>query len=98
MMTETLKPSGERQPYSAYVIGLVLLAAYLVNISAPTVYAGAAEILRDGPSPAAPWRWPSVEDLLNGHACIPMAVLLENRAPEPEHSYSRPVNCKGGTQ
>ena len=91
-----MKPAGERPPYTALLIGLVMLAAYVVNVNSPAVRA--AEILRDGPSPAAPWRWPSVEDLLDGRACIPMNILLENRAPEPEHSFSRPINCEGGAQ
>lgn len=88
-----LRPAGERPPYAALLIGLLLLATYLVNISAPAVYAGAAEVLRDGPSPAAPWRRPSVDDLLAGRACIPMTALLENREPEPEHSFSRNIAC-----
>ena len=86
-----LKPTGERPPYTAMLIGAAMLAAYVVN-SLPVVPAPAAEILRDGPSPAAPYRKPDLEDLLSGRACIPMSVLLANRRQDPIHSYSRPVN------
>jgi hypothetical protein len=57
---------------------------------------GAAEILRDGPSPTAPYRKPELDDLLAGRACIPLRYLLENRRPEPIHTYSRPVACDKG--
>ena len=92
-----LKPAGERPPYTALLIGASMLAAYVINII-PVVPAPAAEILRDGPSQAAPWTRPSVEALLAGRACIPLSVLLENRVPTPEHSFSRDIHCpKEGT-
>lgn len=95
-MPAMLKPAGERPPITALVIGAAMLAVYLTHQAPPTL--GAAEILRDGPSPAAPYRKPSLEDLLAGRACIPMSRLLENRAIEPVHTYSRPVACEGATQ
>lgn len=91
-----MKPAGERLPITALVIGAAMLAVYLTHPTPPAL--GAAEILRDGPSPAAPYRKPALEDLLAGRACIPLKYLLENRAPEPVHTYSRPVACEGGTQ
>lgn len=90
-----LKPAGERPPYTAMLIGAAMLAAYVVN-SLPVVPAPAAEILRDGPSPAAPYRKPELDDLLLGRACIPLRYLLENRRIEPIHSYSRPIACDKG--
>ena len=92
-----LRTPGDRPPYTALLIGLVMFAAYAVN-SLPVVQAPAAEILRDGPSPAAPYRKPEIEDLLSGRTCIPLRILLENRRLEPVHSYSRPVACEGDPQ
>jgi hypothetical protein len=91
-----MKPAGERPPITALVILTAMLAVYLTSPAQRQL--GAAEILRDGPSPAAPYRKPDLEDLLSGRACIPMKYLLENRAPEPVHTYSRSVACEGGTQ
>lgn len=82
---------GDRPPYVFLALVAVALVAYLTAPAPPR----AAEILRDGPSPAAPYRKPDLEDLLAGRACIPLKYLLENRAPEPVHSYSRPVACEG---
>jgi hypothetical protein len=90
-----MKPAGERPPYLFLAIVATMLAVYLTHQAPPQL--GAAEILRDGPSQAAPYRKPDLADLLAGRACIPMKYLLENRAPEPVHSYSRPIAC-GGTQ
>lgn len=93
-----LRTPGDRPPYTVLFIGLAMLAAYIIN-SLPVVTAPAAEILRDGPSPAAPWTRPSVEALLAGRACIPLSILLENRVPTPEHSFSVDIHCpKEGTQ
>ena len=92
-----MKPVGDRPPYTALVIGLAMLAAYVIN-NLPVVPISAAEILRDGPSPAAPYRKPELEDLLSGRACIPLSVLLANRSQESIHSYSTPVNCERGPQ
>ena len=91
-----MKPAGERPPITALVIGAAMLAVYVTHQAPPQL--GAAEILRDGPSPTAPYQKPAVEDLLSGQACIPMSYLLSNRPQEPVHSYSRDVNCTGGTQ
>lgn len=91
-----MKPAGERLPITAMVILTAMFAAYLTHQAPPQL--GAAEILRDGPSPAAPYRKPDVEALLSGRACIPLYRLLENRLIEPVHSYSRPVVCEGGSQ
>ncbi len=90
-----MKPAGERLPITALVIIAAMLAVYVTHQAPPQL--GAAEILRDGPSPAAPYRKPDLADLLAGRACIPMSVLLANRAQDPIHSYSRPIAC-GGTQ
>ena len=90
-----MKPAGERPPITAMVILTAMIGVYLTT-PAPRQL-GASEILRDGPSPAAPYRKPDLEDLLAGRACIPLKYLLENRVPEPVHTYSRPVAC-GGTQ
>ena len=76
---------------------LAAMVAVYLTTPAPRQL-GAAEILRDGPSPAAPYRKPAVEDLLAGQACIPLRYLLSNRPQEPVHSYSRDVTCTGGPQ
>lgn len=91
-----MRPAGERLPITALLIGAAMLGMYLTH-QAPSPLA-AAEILREGPSPAAPYRKPAIEDLLAGRACIPMSYLLSNRPQEPVHSYSRDVNCQGGTR
>lgn len=91
-----MKAAGERPPITALVIGAAMLAVYLTHQAPPQL--GAAEILRDGPSPAAPYRKPDVDALLAGRECIPLHRLLENRPIEPVHTYSRPVACEGGPQ
>ncbi len=92
-----MKPTGERLPYTALVIGAAMLGAYVVNIL-PQPPVATADILRSGPAPRAPWKKPTVEDLLAGRACLPLRYLLENREIEPVHSYSRDVACKEGPQ
>jgi len=84
-----MRTPGDRPPY----IFLALVAAALIVYLTAPAPPPAAEILRDGPSPAAPWQKPSVEDLLAGRACIPLARLLENRPLEPVHSYRVDVVC-----
>ena len=91
-----MKPAGERLPITAMLAAAAMLGVYLTTTVPPTL--GAAEILRDGPSPAAPYQKPDVEDLLAGRACVPMSYLLSNRSQESIHSYSRDVNCQGGTR
>jgi hypothetical protein len=89
-----VRTPGDRPPY----IFLALVAAALVVYLTAPAPPPAAEILRDGPSPAAPYQKPDLEALLSGRACIPMKYLLENRPQEPVHTYSRPVACEGSTQ
>lgn len=82
---------GERPPYTVIGIGLAMLGSALLTPS--VMVPPLAEVLRDGPSPAAGWTQPATQDLLSGAACIPIARLLENRRTAVEHSYSREVMC-----
>ena len=91
-----LRTPGARPPIMALVILAAMVGVYLTTTIPPQV--SAAEILRDGPSPTAPYRKPELEDLLSGRACIPLSVLLANRPQDPIHSYSTPVNCERGPQ